>query len=174
MSSETEKYRKLTVPYCQGSGVDIASQGDAVVPWAMSFDLPEKEFLKYSSGHPPKGPIHLRGTATKLPFDSKSLDFVYSSHLLEDFSDWLPLLSEWSRCVKIGGNLVILIPEKDLWDAAIRNGQPPNNSHKHEGRVGELTDIFQRYFGHFEVQEDRLTDLYPGDYTILFVAKRIL
>jgi len=172
--SETAKYRLLTIPYCVGAGVDIASQGDAVVPWAMSFDLPEKEFLKYSSGNPPKGPIHLRGHAHKLPFDSASLDFVYSSHLLEDFEDWLPVLAEWCRCVKVGGKLIILIPDKTLWNEAIANGQPPNNSHKHEGSVGELSKIFARYFGHFQVLEDQLTNLYPGDYTIMFVARRTL
>lgn len=171
--SETSKYRHLTSPYCKGAGVDIASQGDAVVPWAISFDLPEKEFLKYSSGHPPKGPIHLRGHATKLPFDTASLDFVYCSHLLEDFLDWVPVIKEWTRCVGMYGHIIILIPEKDLWNKAIQNGQPPNNSHRHEGRVGELSALFQRYFGHFEIIEDRLTALTPKDYTIIFVAKRI-
>jgi len=171
--SETAKYRNLTTPYCKGAGVDIASQGDSVVPWAMSFDLPEPEFSHYSSGNPPKGPIHLRGHATQLPFDSESLDFVYSSHLLEDFLDWVPVIKEWCRCVKIGGNIIILIPDKELWNRAIERGQPPNNAHQHEGRVGELTETFQRYFGHFQILEDRLTCLSPEDYTILFVAKRI-
>lgn len=177
--SETAKYRSLTAVFCYdefgnpGAGVDIASQGDAVVPWAMSFDLPEPEFSRYSSGNPPKGPIHLRGHATRLPFDSASLDFVYSSHLLEDFEDWLPVLNEWCRCVRIGGHIVILIPDKELWNAAIQRGQPPNCAHKHEGRVGELTEIFSGYFGHFEVLEDRLTALTSEDYTIMFVAKRV-
>lgn len=173
MSSETEKYRHLTSPYCQGAGVDIASQGDAVVPWAMSFDLPEREFMRYSSGQPPKGPIHLRGHAEKLPFDSGSLDFVYSSHLLEDFADWVPILSEWCRCVRIGGRIIILIPDMYLWNVAIRNGQPPNCQHRHEGKVGELSDVFRLYFGHFEILEDRLTTITPEDYTIMFVAKRV-
>lgn len=171
--SETAKYRKLTTPYCNGAGVDIASQGDAVVPWAMSFDLPEPEFSRYSSGQPAKGPIHLRGHANKLPFDSRSLDFVYSSHLLEDYLDWLPILSEWCRCVKVGGHIIILIPDRELWNEAIRKGQPPNNAHKHEGTVGELTGIFKSFFGHFEIIHDKLTALSPEDYTIMFVAKRL-
>lgn len=177
--SEISKYRHLLTKFCydeEGNpavGLDVASQGDPIVPWAFQLDLPPAEFIRYSSGQKPIG-IQLYGHAQKLPIADQSLSFLSSSHLLEDFEDWLPVIKEWCRCVKIGGNLIILIPEKDLWDTAIRNGQPPNNSHRHEGRVGELTDIFQRYFGHFEVQEDRLTDLYPGDYTILFVAKRIL
>ncbi len=172
MGSETEKYRFMTARYCEGAGVDVASQGVAVVPWAMSFDLPEREFLHYSNGMKPKGPIHLRGFADHLPFESGSLDFVYSSHLLEDFRDWLPCLAEWTRCVKIGGYLIILIPDNRLWDEAIARGQSPNCSHRHCGRVGELTEVFVKHFGHFEILEDRLTAVTPEDYTIIFAAQR--
>lgn len=170
--SETSKYRALTTPFCVGAGVDIASQGDPVVPHAMSFDLPEAEFLAYSNGAPPKGPIHLRGHADNLPFESGSLDFAYSSHLLEDFYDWIPLLSEWTRVVKIGGHIIILVPDKTIWNAAIARGQPPNCSHRHEAHVGELTYLFHQFFGHFEVIRDSLTAVTPEDYTIMFVAKR--
>lgn len=172
-SSETEKYRHITAKYCSGAGVDIASQGVPVVPWAMSFDLPEAEFLHYSNGAPPKGPIHLRGFANALPFETASLDFVYSSHLLEDFLDPLPILTEWCRCVKIGGNLVILVPDKKLWNEAIARGQAPNNSHRHEYEVGELTSIFTQYFGHFDILRDSLTSVIREDYTIAFIAKRV-
>ena len=91
IDSETGKYRHLTSPHClladgsPGCGVDIASQGSVVVPWAISFDLPQDEFDYYNDHHAPKGPIHLRGHADKLPFESGSLDFVYASHILEDF-----------------------------------------------------------------------------------------
>lgn len=173
MGSEVEKYRYAAAPYCIGAGVDIASQGVTVVPWAISFDLPEKEFLHYSNGAPPKGPIHLRGHADSLPFETASLDFVFSSHLLEDYLDWLPVLTEWNRVVRIGGHIVILIPDKELWNAAIAAGQPPNNSHRHEGRVGELSEVFRQYFGHFEILKDELTSVIPEDYNIIFVAKRV-
>lgn len=171
--SETGRYRHLTAPYCTGCGVDIASQGATVVPWAISFDLPHKEFMKYSNGNPPKGPIHLRGFADKLPFDDKSLDFLYSSHFIEDVLDWLPLIKEWDRVVRVGGNIVILLPDKELWNKAIANGQPPNCEHRHEGRVGELTELFAKYFGHYKVIKDELTSVVPDDYTIIFVAKRV-
>lgn len=172
-SSETAKYRALTAPYCRGAGVDVASQGVPVVPWAMSFDLPDEQFMRYSNGNPPKGPLHLRGYANALPFENNSLDFVYSSHLLEDFADPKPYLSEWSRVLAIGGHLIILVPDKALWEEAVKNGQPPNCSHSHEYRVGELTQIFAEFYGHFEVLEDRLTALVPEDYTIMFVAKKL-
>ena len=174
--SETFKYRHVTAKYCfnedgnPGCGVDVASQGDRVVPWAISFDLPTKEFDYYCSNHPAKGPIHLRGHATSLPFEDSTLDFLYSSHLLEDYLDWEPPVKEWVRVVRPGGYVIILIPDKELWAKAIENGQPPNCAHKHEGKVGELTELGKKLG--LEVVEDRLTDQYPGDYSILAVFRK--
>jgi len=168
--SETSKYRHLTVPHCQGCGVDVASQGDPVVPWAMNFELPEKEFAYYNSGNKPRGPIQLSGFANALPFNNDSLDFVYSSHLLEDFADWTPLLKEWVRVLKPGGKLIVLIPDRELWVAACEKGQPPNDAHRHEGKPGELS-TYAEALG-LKVLEDRLTNVFEGDYSILFVAQK--
>lgn len=171
MSSETSKYRKFTTKYCVGNGVDIGSGGDPVVPHAIQVELPKEEYAKYRSGDVHGSPIQWHGSAVELPFKDKTLDWVYSSHLLEDFLDWKPLLREWTRVLKRGGNLVILIPDKTLWDAAISRGQLPNCAHKHEGYVGELS-TYAKHFG-WKVIEDRLTKLTPEDYTILFIAQRI-
>lgn len=168
--SETSKYRSLTTPYCSGCGVDVASQGDAVVPWAINFDLPQEEFAYYNSNHLPHGPIQLRGHADKLPFESDSLDFVYSSHLLEDYTDWMPVLKEWVRVVKPGGHLIVLIPDRELWVAACAAGQPPNDFHRHEGQVLELTS-YAEPLG-VSVIKDELTNMWEGDYSILFVARK--
>lgn len=170
-NSETAKYRHLTTEHCVGCGVDIASQGDPVVPWAMQLDLPPEEFAYYNSNHAPQGPIQLRGHADKLPFDSDSLDFVYSSHLLEDFADWEPILKEWVRVLKPGGKLIVLIPDRELWVKACANGQPPNDFHRHEGYLGELSTYAERLG--VKVLADCLTACYEGDYTILFVAQKL-
>lgn len=174
--SETAKYRHLTEGYCYnaegepGTGVDIASQGDPVVPWAMNFELPEAEFSFYNNGHKPRGPVQLSGDARKLPFNDLSLDFVYSSHLLEDFADWAPILQEWVRPIKPGGHLIILVPDKELWQKALGNGQPPNDAHRHESYAGELT-TYAESLG-LTVLQDKLTNLWPGDYSVLFVGRR--
>jgi SAM-dependent methyltransferase len=168
--SETGKYRHLTAHYCVGCGVDVASQGDPVVPWAINFELPEAEFAYYNSNHKPRGPIQLSGHADKLPFNDSSLDFVYSSHLLEDFTDWTPVLREWVRVLKPGGHLVILIPDRERWLAALERGQNPNDFHRHEGKAGELS-TYAELLG-LDVIEDRLTECFEGDYSILFAAHK--
>lgn len=175
--SETAKYRKLTQPFCYtadaepGVGVDIASQGDPVVPWATQLDLPPEEFAYYNSNHPPRGPIQLRGHGDKLPFDDNSLDFVYSSHLLEDYADWDPVLVEWVRVLKPEGALIILIPDKARWKAAMDRGQPPNDAHRHESYPGELTTYAEKLG--IKVFMDQLVDFSPEDYTIIFVARKL-
>ncbi len=161
--SETAPRRPLTAPFCQGFGVDLGSGGDPVVPWAVQVDL-----------NPLARPlVHYFGNATKnLPFKDGVLDYVYSSHLLEDFADWDPVLTEWWRVLKPGGYLVILVPDHERFRAAVRGGQGDNLDHKHESRPGELTEYVTRLFPTAQVIADKLTDLWPGDYNVMFVAKK--
>lgn len=170
--SETGRYRHLTVEHCQGNGVDVGSQGDPVVPWAIQVELPHEEYMHYTSNTGMEVRGAWRGDGRKLPFQDRTLDFVYSSHLLEDFEDWTPALRDWLRVLKQGGKLVILMPDNALWNQAIANGQPPNCAHKHCGSVGELTTAIQN-LAKVRVIEDRLTNLHPGDYTILFIAEKL-
>lgn len=172
--SETARYRHLTTKYCYradgqpGCVVDIASQGDSVVPWAFGYDLPEREFDHYCGGHPAKGPIQLRGFAASLPFDDGSLDTVYASHYAEDLprSEWPKLFSEWKRVLKQGGYMVILVPEVKRWTAYLQAGGCPNCSHSvPEPSVGDMSKAALEIG--LEVIEERLTDCCPGDYTIL-------
>lgn len=171
--SETAKQRQHTEKYCQGAGVDIASQGDPVVPWAWQLELPPDRFAYYNSGKP-YPPVQLSGFADKIPVNDGSLDFVYSSHFLEDCerSFWPGLLKEWARCIKPGGHLVILVPDNELWNYAVNHlGQPPNCSHtKPEPVVGELSS-YAEGLG-LEVVEDRLTSSFENDYSILFVGRK--
>lgn len=170
--SETNKYAHLVRKYLNGNGVDIASGGWPVVPWAIQLELPAEKFRWYNQRELPET-IELKGDACDLPFKDYTLDFVYSSHYIEDVFDWLPVLKEWTRCVKIGGFIVILLPDKALWNAAIAKGQPPNCEHRHESRPGELSEVFAQYFGHFHVVEDRLSNAHEGDYNIIFAARRV-
>jgi SAM-dependent methyltransferase len=47
-----------------------------------------------------------------LPFDNKSFDIVFSSHVLEHFkrSEWKDVLAEWLRLVATGGKIVLILP----------------------------------------------------------------
>lgn len=175
-STETEKYLQFTRKYCYredgepGCGVDIGSGGVPVVPWAWQYELPPDAYSLYNSEHDYRGPIQMYGHCANGCANVNSLDFVYSSHLLEDFADWTPILWTWTAMLKPGGYLIIMLPDKERWKAALDRGQPPNDAHRHEAYVGELTEYAQKLGLH--VIEDRLTNLTPEDYNILFVAQK--
>ncbi len=67
----------------------------------------------------------------------------------------------------------MLYPDAKLWAEELKRGRTPNCEHRHESFVGEMTTFFERYFGHFQILEDRLTGLSNHDYTILFAARRL-
>lgn len=170
--SETSKFRHLSEPFCRGVGLDIGASGDPVVRTAICCDLPQPYC-------PPLGPapthIPVDGRKVHQFFRLLSLDYVYSSHLLEDFApaEWQGIVLNWSDLVKPGGYLVILVPEVDLWKRALDRGQPPNLAHKHEFRIGELSTLFDSntdISGLWTVVIETIPD--PEDYSILFVARR--
>lgn len=167
----TERCREFTVPYCVGNGLDLGSAGDPVVPWAIQVELPESLYNCYQS-FPLWGPVQWRGDARCLPFRDETMDFVYSSHLLEDFEDWTPVLAEWLRVLKRGGNLIVMVPDKERFNEAIRKGGGGNSNHKHEAYLGELTSVLSELG--ISVILEKFTHNEPSfDWNILFVGKKI-
>ncbi len=166
--SETAKHRKIAEPYCIGSNVlDIGSSGNPVVPWAIQMDLPLEKYLAYNPERP-EAHIHLRGDCRELPFRDAVLDIVHSSHVLEDFTDWSPILREWDRVVKVGGFLIIAVPDHERFRAAVAAGQGDNLGHKHESHVGELTGYLSRTYHVF--MDDFVGE--SPEYSILFIGRK--
>lgn len=176
MSSETSKHRALAAPYCSGNGLDLGSGGDPVVESAISVDLGAAEAEAYTTTNW-GGPIQWRCDASDLSWlASRTCDYVFSSHLLEDFANWQEVLVEWMRVVKRGGCLILLVPEMTRWAQAVSAGQPMNHNHAHEFEVGEIDRFIESQFGWaIEVSRmasDDLTLCGTPDYSIFIVARR--
>lgn len=127
-TSETSQHRALLAPFCVGSGLDIGHGGDPITDTAIRFDLP----TPYTAVGP-RLPSHLTGDCRHLPFRPNTLDFIYSSHLVEDFTykDLASVLAEWLECLKSGGHLIILAPDQQKFLAhCARTGQGTNDAHK--------------------------------------------
>lgn len=126
--SETSKCRSRLAPYCVGYGLDIGFGGDPITEHAIRVDLamPYSQVGQY--------PVQLGGDASKLNwFRDGTLDFVFSSHLLEDFRDTITVLEEWLRVLKPSGRLIIFCPDEQRYRAhCIATGQPYNEHHVHE------------------------------------------
>ena len=126
--SETSKFRHLFIKYCNGDGIDIGFGGDPAVPTAITIDLPTPYAKTGDFAQ------NLYGDGRNLHwFKDNILDYVYSSHLLEDFEDTQNVLKEWIRVLKPGGYLLLLLPnEQRFREYCKENGMPYNEEHKHE------------------------------------------
>jgi SAM-dependent methyltransferase len=143
--SETSKCRASLAPYCQGDGVDVGFGGDPIAPHAICMDLPQA-YAKYR-----RHVQHLHGRAEALHwFRDGCLDWVYSSHVLEDFPDTRLVLDEWLRVVRPGGHVVLYLPDEQVYrEHCLRESRPPNPHHVHadfglafvKRALGERRDI---------------------------------
>jgi len=76
-------------------------------------------------------PTHLVGEAEDLRwFKDGVLDYVYSSHLLEDFYDTKKVLTEWFRVIKPGGYLVLFMSDEQVY-RSVTPEENRNKGHKH-------------------------------------------
>lgn len=166
--AETEKHRHIVLPYCQGNGVDIGCSDDPVVPWAIKFDLPSHDYKHYNSERTDDA-LNWRGDGRELPFKDQTLDWLHSSHLLEDFLDWKPVLREWDRVVKVGGYILIAVPDHKRFRETVIRGQGDNLGHKHESRIGEVFEYLPNYQQIF----DGFVSNNPLEYSLLFVGKKL-
>ncbi|MHB8055415.1 MAG: class I SAM-dependent methyltransferase [Candidatus Aminicenantales bacterium] len=124
--SETSFYREEALPYCGGVGLDIGFGGDPIKPSAITIDM---DLVRYYCG---PHPCNIRADARTLPwFATRSLDYVYSSHCLEDFLETRDVLREWFRVVKLYGHLVLLLPDQRKYERHCRaEGVPGNPAHR--------------------------------------------
>ncbi len=126
-ASETSKCRSRLAVYCVGNGLDLGPGGDPIILSAVRVDLASP----YSSVG--NLPVQLAGSAANLYwFADETLDYIFSSHLLEDFKDTKTVLREWLRPLKSGGKLVIFCPDEQVYRAHCKKtGQPYNPNHVH-------------------------------------------
>ena len=80
-NGETFTRRHLTEQYCNGNGIDVGSEGCPVKLDYIQIEYSRDRFYK-------DVPIQLEWDGTQnLPFKDNVLDYVYSSHLIEDYVD---------------------------------------------------------------------------------------
>lgn len=81
------------------------------------------------------------------PFADASFDVIYSSHCFEHIPDWLGVLRDWYRLLKVGGYLVIVVPHQLLFERKRSLPSPINPDHKRfytaKSLLGEIESAFQ-------------------------------
>src|SRR6185437_7980748 len=133
---ESSKVASIAVPYLQGRGVDCGCGMSPVWPSAIGIDNGH-HFGERAAG--------IRSDATDLSmFADGSLDYVFSSHVLEHIpvSKVLPTLKEWWRVLKVGGRLVLYLPHADFYPNVGKPGANPD--HKADYRPSDIIDAMKK------------------------------
>lgn len=145
--SETSKVRRWVLPYCVGKGCDIGFGGDKVMKVNCDgIDFPQP----YTYTGKDKVDIGVDVINNEIPVPDNTYDYVYSSHLIEDFTDTKDALRKFIRILKSGGHLILAFPDQPKYAAyCAEMGIPQNPYHVHADmghdymiqRLDELEDI---------------------------------
>lgn len=127
--SETSKVRHWVLPYCTGKGCDVGFGGDKIKKTdcdGIDFEQP------YTYTGKDKVDIPCDVIHNEIPVPDNTYDYVYTSHLIEDFVDTKDALRKFIRILKNGGNLILVFPEQPKYEVYCREmGVPKNPYHIH-------------------------------------------
>jgi predicted SAM-dependent methyltransferase len=167
--SETDKVRGVLSRFCKGDGVDLGYGGSTIMPTAITVDMEHGPYTNLNDD-----PQHLHGDARDLYwFQNGVLDYVYSSALLEDFEPhtMLGVLKEWLRVLKVGGNLILYLPDEQVYrEFCASIGEPSNPGHQNPDLcLSWFKDNMVHYLEDVEVihEEER-----SGDYMFEIVLRK--
>lgn len=158
---EVDKCRSRLIKFCEGVGLDVGCGGknpdgryheeNKIHPLAIGCDLAQ---------------TNLVGKADNLYwFRDETLDYVFSSHLLEHMPDPGKTLKEWMRVLKPGGVIVMYLPLEDCYPNV---GQPgANPDHKHNLTPRKVLDYLSPLsYEIVHIEEHTEGDEYSFDFVI--------
>lgn len=101
--------------------------------------------------------------------EDASCDAVFSSHLLEHIPDFKAALTDWWRCLKVGGYLVLYLPHKKFYPNIGQPGANPDHVHDFEpiDIINAMRDIGNGW--DLKVRQDRNEDT---EYSFLLVFQK--
>lgn len=128
--SETSKVRHLVLNYCNGYGCDVGFGGDKVKKQnCVGIDYAQP----YAFTGNDKVDVPCDVINDPIPIADNTYDYVYTSHLIEDFVDTKNGLEKFIRVLKSGGNLILVFPDQQVYEEYCKKaGQSPNEHHVHK------------------------------------------
>lgn len=103
-----ETLRKL---YISGNGVEI---GPGNTPWVKKDQVASLLYIGNEQGNNTTKLDVIDDGAALNTIDDGTLDFIVSSHVFEHFPNPLGALREWTKKLKVGGVIVMAVPDKNF------------------------------------------------------------
>lgn len=127
--SETAKVRHWVLPFCIGKGCDIGFGGDKIMKTNCDgIDFPQP----YTYTGKDTVDIGCDVINNEIPVPDNNYDYVYTSHLIEDFVDTKDALRKFIRILKNDGNLILVFPDQPIYEVYCKGlGIPMNPYHIH-------------------------------------------
>lgn len=133
-------------PYCNGIGVDLGCGRHKRYPFAIGVDTDR------GGGKVPEIVCDIE--KEELPFMDRSLDYIVSGHVVESLQNPLDCIRKWSKKLKVGGYLLLVIPDTSLEHVPHIGGKKTNPTHKWDftpkkfkeeiaDKIGERMVLFQ-------------------------------
>lgn len=132
---ESDKIAAFVIPYTRGHGLDVGCGMRKVWPGVIGVD--NNNVFSVTDAD-----IRMEGTDLSI-FGEGSLDFIYSSHMLEDLPPKMVpgVLAMWGSKIKVGGYLVLYVPSANLYPLV---GEPGANvDHKWNIYPGDIATILR-------------------------------
>jgi SAM-dependent methyltransferase len=108
----------ITETYCKGNGIEIgrAANNDYELDCInVGLSIPLFEEHQVSLGFTPSK-IDIDAYADDIPLESNTLDFIFSSHVIEHMANLYKSVQEWCRLLRVGGYLVTICPQPNAID----------------------------------------------------------
>lgn len=167
---ESHKISWEIVKWTRGKVLDIGAGLSRTFPHFITVDNNADAVL---FGHQMPRPDVFVDTAEKLPlFADNSVDAVFSSHLLEHIAPGsvTETLREWLRVVKVGGYLVLYLPDEDQYPKVGEPGANPD--HKWNVNYEALVSFMRGTRRSWDLVDFQRRDQ-GNEYSLLFVFKKL-
>lgn len=132
------------IEYTKGLGIEVGCGLNKIHTGAIGINIVLSEL---DFGYPFGAQIKADGIS--LPwFVDNSLDYVFSSHCLEHFHEPEKALREWTKVIRVGGFLVLILPHKMYYPNI---GEPnANKDHKHDFLPEDVKNLIEK-IGKYEI-----------------------
>lgn len=156
------------VRWTRGRGLDLGCGPQATFPHFIRVDnLKDTQLF----GQHIKPDVRIDTAEDLSLFSTESLDFVFSSHLLEHIepANVVKALKEWLRVIRIGGYLVLYLPDEAAYPKVGERGANPD--HKWDVSYAALLTYMEKIGGWdlIDYQQRHAGD----EYSLFFVFKKL-